>query len=237
MKNVTFLTYANSKYHHFVLPYIFSILKYTDANIEIRMPDTLFFFEKYGKQLSNIKHIFGKGKLVSVTDSTTCNGIIPNTIRFLEWPFTQSKYTYITDVDMIIIKDQYEKALENNINGMKKNKTCFFNFVRPQGGRLSGIHFVNTREYYAKIDNYIIKIKNLRHEIINRQGDEGFLYNMINDVFGKPEDLTKNNKRILPGWHLSPNRNQKYTHIINELGKDDDWKYAFTQFSDKFMES
>ena len=58
---------------------------------------------------------------------------------------------------------------------------------------------------------------------------------MVKEMFGAPEKLTEGNERILPGYHLSPNRGKKYTEIKDRLCKEDDWKYAFTQFSPDFL--
>ena len=234
-KDVLFFTYVDEKYHHFVLPYLFSLMK-LNLSADVIVDNKKKFFDTYGKKLANLH------SKVSYSGNTTVHGayyygdfskLIPNIVRFVIQPEVKCKYTYITDCDMIINQEMLEKALENNIDGMQKNNAPFFNIKRENRDVLSGVHFVETMKYYPKIVQYLDKIEDL--STINAFGDEGFLYKMVKEVFGDPEKLTEGNERILPGYHLSPNRNKKYTEIKNLLCKDEDWKYAFSQFSEKFL--
>lgn len=240
---INFFTYADEKYYHFVLPYIFSIMKNTTCGVEILISNKQKFYDLYGKKIANIKNIllWDWDNRVKIKQKLTL-GVIPNTIRFISAPSTKINYdyTYITDVDMIINKDKFEKAIENNFEGMKRNKTCFFNIKRENREVLSGIHFVKNKEYFPKLSQYL-KLFNDSHKenfygSINALGDEGFLYQFITGTFGNPQKLTLDNVRILPGDHLSPNRNKKYPHIKEKLCKNSDWKYAFSQFDKKFLD-
>ena len=228
--NVTFFTYADEKYYPFVLPYMFSILKNTNADVEILVENEKVFYDTYGKKWANIYHGTDLNQQCSIY-SFNKNGVIPNTIRFLTSPKRLvNKYTYITDVDLIITKDMYEKAIKNNIDNLKSG---FFNILRDSGPKLSGMHFVETKKWYPKLAQYLKTFEDISK--INQFGDEGFLYKMVQETIGDPEKLTEGNKRIMPGYHLSPNRNKKYTEIKETLSKDPDWEYAFTQFSPEFL--
>jgi hypothetical protein len=232
--DVTFFTYADEKYYPFVLPYVYSILINTNAKIEIALENENSFFNKYGKKISNICYKMDPlVKRFALYFSAKHNKVIPNTKRFVYEPCEQTKYTYITDVDMIITSKMFEKALENNAEGMKRNKTSFFNIVRDSGPKLSGVHFVETKKWYPKVAQYLKKFEGISD--INQFGDEARLYKIVKECFGDPEKLTEGNERILPGYHLSPNRGKKYTDIKEELCKDEGWKYAFTQFSPDFL--
>lgn len=230
--NVTFFTYADEKYYPFVLPYVFSILKNTNADVMVLIENEKKFYDEYGKKWANLFYCidFGLSKQWAI-DTFDKNGVIPNTVRFLISPKRLvNKYTYITDVDMIITKDKYENAMENNIKNMKSG---FFNILRDSGPKLSGVHFVETKKWYPKLAQYLKNFEYISE--INAFGDEGFLYKIVKEMFGDPEKLTEGNERILPGYHLSPNRGKKYTEIKDRLCKEDDWKYAFTQFSPDFL--
>ena len=233
--DVTFFTYADEKYYPFVMPYVYSILKNTTSNYRIIIDNLENYYNQYGKKWANIQHNCihkWSGQQNYYTENTIKN-IIPNSIRFMYIPPKATKYTYITDVDMIITSDMFEKALENNIEGMKRNQAPFFNIVRDSGPKLSGVHFVETKKWYPKVVQYLKKFEDISD--VNQFGDEGLLYKMVKECFGDPEKLTEGNERILPGYHLSPNRGKKYTDIKNRLCKDEDWEYAFTQFSPDFL--
>jgi len=232
MKNETevlFFAYADENYYPFVLPYMFSILKNTNADVEILLEKRKGFYDEYGKKLANLQRIIKKETSVIFGDFTD-KSVIPNTIRFVNYPYMKNKYTYITDVDLIITKEMYEKAIKNNIDNLKSG---FFNILRDSGPKLSGMHFVETKKWYPKLAQYLKTFEDISS--INQFGDEGFLYKMVQETIGDPEKLTEGNKRIMPGYHLSPNRNKKYTEIKETLCKDPDWEYAFTQFSPEFL--
>jgi len=229
MKNkpkIYLFTYADQNYYHFVLPFLFSALKNTDADIGIMVEDTKSFYDLYGKKIANIENTFDK--LISdrfVIFQSDMKNIIPHTQRFLR-VFPQDG-------------DKYEKAIKNNLEGMERNNTCFFNFVRENQLKLSGIHFVDNNKYYLKLQEFLAIFKKDHENFerdINTLGDEGFLYSFILEAFGKPEELTKDNERILPGDHISPNRNKTYGCIKKELLKDEQWKKAFKQFDKKFID-
>ncbi len=240
-KTTKFFTYVNKKYYYFVLPYVFSILKNTDCDVEVRVENIQKFYDLYGKKIANLQCIELWGTRVTISEQLTTK-IIPNTVRFLVSPSEIYKYEYfyITDVDLIIQKEKFEKAMKNNIEGMKRNKTCFFNIKRDKREVLSGIHFISDfDDYFGKLSdfmtNFSVEHKSDFTQAINTLGDEGFLYQFIASTFGDPEELTKGNIRILPGEHISPNRNKKYSVIKDMLYKDDIWKKAFSQFDKRFI--
>jgi len=238
MKNETevlFFAYADENYYPFVLPYIFSVLKNTNDSVEIIVSDKKKFYDMYGKKISNIfSNCDVNANRFKDIESLSKN-IIPNLLRFMIVPRTisDSKYTYYTDVDMLITKKLYKLALKNNIEKMDKNKTSYFNIVRPSGIHLSGIHFVNNKKYYPKIISFLDNVKDTTK--YNNMIGENFLYHMMTEVFEDPSVTCKDNKRILPGHHVTRNVLRKYTDIKAELCKDPEWEYAFTQFSPEFL--
>ncbi len=239
---VTFLTYVNKEYYHFVLPFMFGIMKNTNAWAEIIVEDQRDFFDHYGKKIANLMQLEPRGKFygIDIHGADDFKGVIANTQRFVRSPKELVSYTYIVDVDIIMDKAKYKAALKNNLEGMKKNKAAFFNFVREGREVLSGIHFVKDKDYYPKLEKFLKELKKQHKDDfiknINAMGDEGFLYQFVKSAFGDPKKLTKGNERILPGDHLSPNRNKTYPHIKEFLCKDKKWEAAFKQFDPKFIE-
>lgn len=249
---VNFFTYVNEKYYYFVLPYLFSILKNTNHSVIIMVEDQVKFFQLYGKRLANLIYLLnGKNVNFVITDygilGKQLQKIIPNTIRFLVepndivWTKCNFDYTYITDCDMIITKEDSETAILHNIEGMERNETCFFNIKRPDRQSLSGIHFVKTKEYYECLESFLKDFKEDYpgeefNKKLNSLSDEGFLYYFVDQQIGKPEELIDGNGRILPGIHLSPNRGKTYPAIKDALCKDPVWEQAFYQFDSDFIE-
>jgi hypothetical protein len=241
---INYFTYVNREYYPFVLPFIFSIIKNTNHFVEVVVENRKEFFDLYGKKLSNLIYILNDKSFFRsiISDikyyNENLNQIIPNTKRFLIEPLSiRTDYTYIIDCDMLIKPD--DDIIKHNINSMKKNKSCFFNIKRENREVLSGIHFVENKTYYPKLNDFMKMIHTDDKDFaenINKHGDEGFLYQFVSGAIGDPEKLTKDNERKLPGDHISPNRNKKYTHIKDELCKDDQWKEAFKQFDPKFVE-
>lgn len=250
-----FFTYVNEKYYHFVLPYVFSIAQAVpECSVEVVVQNKQKFYDLYGKKISNLvwnsKVSFFSNfwvsnciisEILEYDKNFDIQKIIPNTVRFLleSININSSKYTYITDCDMLITQSLLTKAIENNISQMEKNKACFFNIKRENREALSGIHFVKNEPYYKHLKDFL-KVLKLEHKDdfvkdLNRLSDEGFLYAFVNGAFGDVEKLVEGNERILPGMHLSPNRNKKYMAIKEELIKDPAWEYGFLQFGQKFL--
>ena len=251
-KKVNFFTYVDESYYHFVLPYIFSICHDTDATVEVVLQSKQDFFNIYGKRLANMcikdkMFSIDYSDRVSIKDISVYNihagNLIPHIVRFLITPKNvfKSKYTYITDCDIIVTEKLYVKALENNLAGMLKNRTCFFNIKREGRDSLSGVHFVRNKEYYDKLEGFLMVFVNEykgQDQAVNKLNllsDEGFLFYFVKNTFGEPEKLTKDNFRILPGEHISPNRDKTYNAIFKELTKDSNWERAFHQFDVKIL--
>lgn len=73
--------------------------------------------------------------------------------RLLHQPTTQHDYVYITDVDMMILREESPSLLEFHLGEMENEGLCYSNsprkkeYLGPQ--RLTGLHFAS-KEWYEK---------------------------------------------------------------------------------------
>ena len=113
-----------------------------------------------------------------------------NSVRFISQPKLKNKYVYITDIDMIILVDNFYLHLLDDMN-RRNNK--YSNIVRPNSYRLSGLHFTEYEAYYPipKQKNYNIC-------------DEKLLFNIVKSRLTKIDFNTKYRPNF--GIHASPNR-------------------------------
>lgn len=230
---INFFTYADEKYKHFIYPFIFcnhqimpkgcsEIL--VDQNIVLEVLRDPLFLKL--KTLGAAFWIFSRME----TDK-----VIPNAVRFIESPGMKRKYTYICDIDIMHLDADFS----TEINQMTVHKSCFSNVVRPDSKRLTGLHFVETDDYYGNINLCDLPAG---HEFMN---DEELLYYLVDKSFGPPQALACANRRPVHGVHLSPNRSPNgvpgwnylaYKDKILELAKNKDWRDLFPLFDEKFQQ-
>jgi hypothetical protein len=106
--------------------------------------------------------------------------------RLLHHPSPDFKYIYVTDVDMMILREK-PTLMDFHLREMKKTGLCYSNSKRysePQGDRrMTGLHFCNQRWYrktQSQRDIYIHMLEN--GEICNnRFDDELILMKVMND--------------------------------------------------------
>lgn len=115
------------------------------------------------------------------------------TLRFINQPTINSKYVYISDIDIVTLESN---IVETHLNLMKKHSLPYSNIIRDNSNRLTGLHFTPYENYYP-IESY----DNLNQFL---QYDEVFLYHLMNKRF---PNITNTNKiRPVHGIHMSPNR-------------------------------
>lgn len=69
-----------------------------------------------------------------------------NSVRFVSEPKIKDDYTYINDIDIIVLDKNFYLG---HIKNLKERNMIYDNIVRPNNKeRLSGLHFVKTDEYY-----------------------------------------------------------------------------------------
>lgn len=190
------MTVATGNWNIFILPYIFSCLYFNkDSYVEIYTKD----FIKNEDSFNVLKELFGDSFFLYELPLFDKKRNLPDcAIRFLIEPVKKVDYTYIGDVDILILEtnivDFHKKIIE-------ENGGYFSNIIRPNSKRLTGLHCVKTVPYYEKI-------KNIK-EIINCKfgSDEEMLYEIVDNSIGFLN--YKNIERPLHGFHFSLMREPK----------------------------
>lgn len=202
MFDINFIAYAiNSKrrnvnYEDFLIPYTFFCLLFnTNSHVEIIVLDPDEFNKKYSKEIDSIKKI--NSNFLIRKPQYELNRHINNTYRFFEVPTIESKYTYICDIDIMIL----EELLPKYLNTWPK-KLPYHNIIRKNTNRLTGVIMVKTDEYYT--DSFKKSQQKYYNIDYNHNSDEITLYKMCNDSHGLPDTTFK--YRPVLGIHFSPNR-------------------------------
>lgn len=186
-EDLTFLTTCNRDYHKFVDPFIhFCKLSNPGCKIEIwaENPDIL-------------KHI--KDADVRIHQLPLTYHVA--TYRYIAEPTFATKYTYITDIDIM----HTEVVQPFHIKHMQDTGLPFSNIRRNKKGqteRLSGLHFVDTKIWYNATAT-------IRPTIEPKGQDEHMLFTIAKSVF----DINKVSKglsnRPIHGIHCSVGRNAR----------------------------
>lgn len=179
-KDVLFYVTANEAYHHYIPSFVISaLLSNPDSLVEVAIDQFDIFKEKYGSIIEFYDRYFPKRVLLHKLEKSKevlnlCLGKRheANTYRFVVPPYLKAKYVYITDIDVIILKNVKEHFLPK----IKYYGLDFFNVKRPQQERLNGqIQFIEYKKMYPP------DLKNLKitHEDNQIGRDEHILYCMM----------------------------------------------------------
>jgi len=134
-----------------------------------------------------------------------------NTYRFFEVPTIKAKYTYICDIDIMLLEGIVDKYL-HTWPSSPSGSLPYNNMVRRNKEKLTGVHFVITDKYYTN------ELKRNQELLYNSPFmiDEEVLYNLCAMTFGLP-DLDYAYRPIL-GIHFSPNRgNGKIMDLVTSF--------------------
>lgn len=197
-----FFTCATKFYANFVIPYCYFAAKFNPSSaFEFIIDDVQDFKQKHSRSIKWLTENFKISILLrSKKDELNLKVKIDNSIRFVLNPKTPSEYTYIGDVDIIILEEILKKHAPIFDLGLP-----YSNVVRqnPVGrvGRLTGLHLCKSQSQYplGPIDDLIQKFNSdeeLLYAIMERKG---LLYS--NDII---QHL--NIDRPIHGIHLSLNR-------------------------------
>lgn len=121
----------------------------------------------------------------------------PHVVRFTSIPRFDTDYVYICDADIVIFRD----ILSQNLVQTSADRPIINNFLRPEGGKLSGLHFTSTRDIWSPDDvNQLLKEMDYK---IN--SDEAFLYSLV--MKSAPSffdgEVLNVTHRPWPGFHMS----------------------------------
>ena len=98
----------------------------------------------------NIKYGFYEKIKPYGFDNAIYNGktMWSNTVRFVSEPEIKDSYTYIGDIDIVMLAKNFYNY---HINIMKKYNTTYSNWVRDNdSSKLTGLHFVKTDSFYPQ---------------------------------------------------------------------------------------
>jgi hypothetical protein len=187
-----FYTCANKRMHDFAILYpLFALLSNPYASVEICLDEPHDFINNYNELLLFYDEFF-PGKIL--WSSVPFGTIAPNSIRFLVQPFSQSKYIYIGDIDIIILDDE---IMHKHIRNIKYNNLDYSNVLRNDKRSLTGLHFIEYKKMYPIMDSDLCGID--AYAI----SDEQFLFYLMQR---RGFTIPTNSYRPLHGLHASLNR-------------------------------
>lgn len=227
MFSINFIAYAinikNKNYEDFLIPFtFFSLLFNKNSHVEIIVLNPNKFKEKYKKEIESIKKI-NKNFLIR-KPQCKLNRNIPNTYRFFETPTVKSKYTYISDIDIMYLEDIIIKY----INTWPENLP-YHNILRESdSSRLTGVMMVETEKYYTSIFK---KCQEKYYNENKNDNDEKILAKMCKDIYGLP-NLTFRYRPIL-GIHFSLNRGKNKKMELKTTKK---YVYSFMSIVENYEE-
>ena len=167
----------------------------------------------------NIKYCFYDKIKPRGFDNVVYNGqkMWSNTVRFVSEPEIKDTYTYIGDIDIIMLESEFYKY---HIDIMEKYNTSYSNWVRDNdASKLSGLHFVKTDCFYPQ---------NLEGIRLTRCDE-----NILKDIQSRVCEINYEiPRRPVHGLHFSKNQRlpaqlKLCKKFINELNS---YKDKFKQF-------
>lgn len=219
MYDINFISYAidlksNGLYEDFLIPFTFFCLLFNkNAHVEIIVLDPNNFNKKYNKEINSIRKI--NDNFLIRKPQYKLNKHIPNTYRFFEVPTVQSKYTYISDIDIMYMEDILYKYLDNwplvaPALSTTPSYLPYSNMLRTKENcRLTGVMMVKNDIYYT---NEFIKCQKKYYNINIANNDELILGKMCEEIHGLPDYSFR--YRPIYGIHFSPNRGKdKKMHL------------------------
>ncbi len=229
MKNA-FSTFVFGSYERFIPYYIVSIKRnYSDADI------VLFYAGTLSKNIRNFINTYKDNSIIIYENFyTNYFGMVENfklrgggsktLLRFLIPGdfFKQYSNIYFGDVDILILKEK-ENLFNFHLLQANYHNVPFSNKVRrlPDSKnlskRLSGLHFVKTKEYFSAMDPIISNFfdsKKFRENLLkNVIRDEEFLYKINKIAFEFDSFEIAKNKRPWHGFHLGLVRDTDYLNL------------------------
>lgn len=228
MYKLNFLACSIGKiYDDMLIPFLFfTLLHNKESHVELVVENKEKFLYTYKNELDKVNQIVGNNYIVREYQRSFNNNIF-NSYRFFEVPEIKSEYTYIIDIDVMLLDSILEIYLQNWPTNM-----IYSNMLRENSDiiRLTGVHLVITEKFYTEkyiktIDKYYKYNKNLNDEFI--------LAKMCLEVHGLPDQSFK--FRPILGIHFSPNRGPyKTMNLCTSKHYFDKFKNIVNTYSDLF---
>ncbi|MGE3251218.1 MAG: hypothetical protein AB7J28_12810 [Hyphomonadaceae bacterium] len=203
-----FYTCANKKYEPFALLFAASVLEHVaDSAVEIVLESAEAFEAENAAALGLIREAHG-AHCFTVTSDAFRRGdpprpILPNSVRFIVEPQTQAEFTYICDIDIIVLDGS---IVAQHLAFMERTGLPYSNSQRAGTDRLTGLHFARSAALYPLPDLSDCDFASMNDEQLLR---------LIVTRKGMPvQDLEW--FRPVPGIHASPNRTPQHTPGITD---------------------
>jgi len=167
---------ANERYYHYIPLFVyFSIRAYPEAFVLVQCKS-----EVPKEILSQVEKIKGNFIIEENVFKDYPNDIdVVKTLRWISLPkyFLYYDYVLITDIDIMHIKE-YPDLVERHLSicfreGLPFSNTSGLDPVETRGYRMTGIHFVKTREYLREI----IPVADKYSKILKIPGGINVFYN------------------------------------------------------------
>jgi hypothetical protein len=214
MNNLNFFTVAvkgSGKREDFtiwVLPYITSVcITYPNATVEVVVDDLKLFKEEYKSGIKKLRSFFGGRFLLRQlperykarfnSHNKYIGGCNPRSLRWTLRPETNAKYTYVGDIDILMLEDN---MFDYHLPIMKRTNLPYSNKSRLPVKRLGGLHFCDTKKWYERIPQKYVDSIVLRD---NSQYVSEFLLFHLAEKFHK---ITDNQDRSMHGIHMCKRR-------------------------------
>lgn len=191
MTTTTFFTASNRLYWPFVAPYAASVLATNaDALAEVCVEAPEHFLEHHGPAVNAVHKQFPGRFHIRCANF---DGLTPNAVRFTETPERRGEYTYIGDVDILVVEPD---ITAQHLRHMELTGLPYSNVIRPGQLRLTGLHFTRSDFHYPIL---------IPDDADPGLSDEAFLYEIVaaRDA-GLPDPA--DTWRPTHGIHLSLNR-------------------------------
>lgn len=196
-KQILFFTCAVGFHENFLIPYTYFAKKSNEnAKFEYIVEDISKFKEKHQYSIEWLSLNLDVEIVLRETSECLTKPKMVNSYRFIMEPKTKADYTYIGDVDIMILENIYDVHKPVFEAGHP-----YSNIIRKNTQRLTGLHFVKNDAYYPlpEVNDLVSTISNdeaILYAIAKRKGI--LIESDINEALGV--------KRPLHGIHMSLNR-------------------------------
>lgn len=202
MHDLGFIATAVGKtYEDMLVPFtFFSLLHNPSSFVEIIVRDPDQFKLAYGAEMGAIREVVGDSFLVRKFQNQK-NHHHPSVYRYFEVPEVRGKYTYIIDVDIMLL----ENVLPPYLSNWPDKSLPYNNAIRKNSTRMSGVHFVDTERYYtSKLINRQQELYLVKKYKYGGSGNETYLYDLCEHSHGLVDASCR--WRPIFGVHFSPKR-------------------------------
>lgn len=254
-KGLCFSCVVFGDYQKYIPFYIYSALKvypdawckiFVDRELDIAVAESLELLNETGTDRFDIDYVFLKH--LDFLDEINDLQIMGGNKRIARWIIPQNNfsgfdYVFIGDIDFLMLRES-ESLISFHLRRIQEYGLPFSNIIRPikdnQIPRLSGLHFIQIKEYYKRLNNEIehLNKKNNLVEFIKSEpephkidNNEKFLYLLIKKHFSfNDSQLIKfEAHRPWHGIHLGAARGFKLDRNKFEIGSTIDFNNANKQ--------